>query len=322
MNRTLPWLLLAMATLASCAKLGIGSSKPPKPPAETEASPFGATGIPPALRGRAANQGELVTPGGNTAPSQLNVTPEEDIVFTDPDNPDAGLPELSSILTAAPKRRGPWEDSETIAKHRAAREGKPLLIWFTDTQSGHSPTCKNLSDELFSTPDFEKWAAEKLIRLRVDANEVANDYVNDKDISLGDKESRMTEVRTYAARLKKQYKVLGCPTLILCNPSGEVIGRYTGYQRGQKDYYWGLLKQGESVSSNAYQKWRAGLEKKGYREWQDRKGRKVLAKLVSYSKGTLILIEPDGTRCRTEEGKLSDKDRDWINEQKKLRNLQ
>ena len=82
-----------------------------------------------------------------------------------------GLPELSDILGAAPKSRGPWEESETIAKQRAAREGKPLLIWFTD--SARSPMCKALNQELFSTPDFGMWASEKIIRLRVDANVAA-----------------------------------------------------------------------------------------------------------------------------------------------------
>jgi thioredoxin-related protein len=291
--------------------------QPRGPQSGGPASPFGPSGIPPALRAKNPAAGTPVTPGGNVP---LRTTPEEEIVFTDPDNPDASLPELTALLSAAPKHRNPWEESETIAKQRAAREGKPLLIWFTDTKN--SPMCKALAQELFSSADFEKWAAEKLVRLRVDANVAASDFVNDKDISLGDKESRMVEVRTYATRLKKQYKVLGYPSLILCNPSGEVIARYRGYQRGQKDYYWGLIKQGEASSANAYQNWRAGLEKKGYREWKDRKDHKVLAKLVSYSNGTLILIEPDGTRCRTDESKLSDNDRAWINEQKKLRNMQ
>ena len=45
--------------------------------------------------------------------------------------------------------------------------------------------------------------------------------------------------------------------------------------------------------------------------------RKFLAKLTSYSKGTLVFIEPDGTRARTQEVNLSDKDRGWIAQQKK-----
>ncbi|MEI6176050.1 MAG: thioredoxin fold domain-containing protein [Verrucomicrobiota bacterium] len=320
MKRLLPWLpITIMLSLVSCAKLGIGNPKPDKPSPNTQSNPFGPTGIPPALRSKGGDQGTPVTPGGNaTAP--LNFTPEEDIVFIDPDNPDASLPELSAILAKAPKRSNPWEESETIAKQRAAREGKPLLIWFTDSKN--SPMCKALSQDLLSTPDFEKWALEKLVRLRIDANVASSSFVTDKDISLSDKESRMVDVRSYATRLKKQYKVLGYPALVMLNPSGEVIGHYRGYRRGQGDYTWGLLKQAEAVSANAYQSWRAGLEKKGYREWKDRKDRKVMAKLVRYSNGTPILIEPDGTRCRTEESKLCDSDRAWIAEQKKLRNIQ
>jgi len=312
MRRLLPWSLAGVAVLASCAKLGIGSHSKPA----FESSAFGSTGIPPQLRAKGQDAGTPVVPGG-TAPKPAaapNLTPEEDIVFTDPDNPDAKLPELSTLLSAP--KRGPWEESETIAKQRAAREGKPLLIWFTD--SARSPMCKALAQELFATPDFEQWAAEKLIRLRIDAQV----QENNPDLSLGEKETRLVDIKNYVTSMKKRYKVLGQPSVLMLNPSGEVIGRYRGYKRGEADYFWGLIKHGEAVSANAYQSWRAGLEKKGYREWQDRKERKVFAKLTGYSNGTLTLIEPDGTRSRTQENLLSDKDRAWIADQKKPRNLQ
>lgn len=264
------------------------------------------------IRSDARDAGTPVAPPG---PAAAELTPEEEIVFTDPDNPEGSLPELSTLLSAAPKRRGPWEQSENIARRRAAREGKPMLIWFTD--SARSPMCKALNEELFSTPDFEKWASEKLIRLRVDANV----QVDDADLPLGDKESRLVEIKAYVARMKKQYKVLGQPVLVLLNPGGEVIGRYRGYKRGDADYTWGLIKQGEAASAHAYQTWRAALEKKGYREWRDRQDRKVFAKLTSYSQGSLTLVEPDGTRSRTHESKLSENDREWLAGQKKLRGL-
>ena len=163
--------LARLVALTSCAKLGIGGKTEP-------ANPPSALRSPPASRPNSGQKDRM--PARLSLPVEtradpgapLNLTPEEDIVFTDPDNPDANLPELSTLLTA-PKRRGPWEESETIAKQRAAREGKPLLIWFTD--SARSPMCKALSQELFSTPEFESWASEKLIRLRVDANVQVND---------------------------------------------------------------------------------------------------------------------------------------------------
>lgn len=299
--------------LVSCGKIGHGEIKETAKPA----TPFGPSGIPPQLREKLPDGGTPVVPGGNAPGSggTLQITPEEDIVFTDPDNPEANLPELSTILATA-KSASPWEQSITIARQRAAREGKPLLIWFTDSKT--SPMCKALSEELFNTPDFETWATEKLVRLRVDTSA---DF-KEKGLSLGEQESRRIDVRNYAQRIKKQYKVLGHPTLLLLNPSGEVIGRYRGFKRGQADYTWGLIKHGEAVSVDAYQSWRSSLEKKGYREWKDRRERKVFAKLTSYSKGTLTLIEPDGTRCRTHENQLSDADREWINAQKQLRKLQ
>ena len=315
MKRSLLWALVFAMSLSSCATLGLGGKAEKKQPP----SPFGPTGIPPQLREKSVDPGVAVAAGGNVTPGKtgarvLNLTPQEDIVYTDPDNPDGSLPELGDLLSQA--RRGPWEESETIAKQRSAREGKPLLIWFTDSES--SPMCNALYQELFAVNDFGAWATEKLVRLKVDA------YVkiSDPNMSLGTAEDRRVRVMTYNAAIKKRYKVMGFPSMVMVSPNGEVVGRYRGYKRGGAEYLWGQLKHAEAVSSTATQGWRKGLEKKGYREWQDRRERKVFAKLISYSKGTLTLIEPDGTRSRTTEEKLCDEDRSWIAEQKKMRNLQ
>ncbi len=297
--------VLALCLLpAACGNKG----GPPKP---TTAG-FGGTGVPPQLA--AGRQAEAPAGPGNL-PQQVELTPEEDIFFTDPDNPEGSLPELSTVLAAAPDRREPWERSETIARRLAAREGKPLLIWFTD--SARSPMCKALAQELFNDPEFNDWATEKIIRLRVDSNVV----VDDPDLSLGEKETLLVDRRNYVESMRKRYKILGNPILVMCGPDGKVLGRYRGYKRGQAEYYWGLIRQGEVASSVSHKAWREGLEKKGYRDWHDRRGRRVFARLVSYSKGNLILIEPDGTRCRTHENKLSDDDLDWIAEQKRMRGL-
>lgn len=310
MRTTFPWTLLLALGLGACGPLGKTAKK-------EEPSPFGATGIPPRLRTKDPDAGTPIIAGGNTPAGGLasKLSAEEDIVYTDPDDPDAEIAELSTLL-AAPNR-GPWEDSETIARQRSSREGKPLLIWFTDSQG--SPMCKAVSEELFATSDFGKWATEKLVRLKVDIL-VSKDAMRDMDLPTA--EDYRTRVRSYNAELKKRYKVMGYPSLVMLSPSGEVVGKYRGYKRGGADYLWGQMKHAEAVSANSYQSWRTDLEKKGYREWQDRRERKVFAKLTSYSKGTLTFIEPDGTRSRTQEDKLSDADQAWITEQKKLRNLQ
>jgi thioredoxin-related protein len=302
-SRCLLAMVLWLALAACGSKVG-----PPKP----ATAAFGGTAVPPQLAaGR--QSGTAADPGGPPKPVEL--TPEEEIFFTDPDNPEGSLPELSTVLTAAPERREPWQRSETLARRLAAREGKPLLIWFTD--SARSPMCKALAQELFNDPEFNGWATEKIIRLRVDSNVV----VDEADISLGEKETLLVDRRNHVEKLRKRYKVLGHPMLVMCAPDGKVLGRYRGYQRGQADYYWGLIRQGEAAASVSHKAWRDGLEKKGYRDWHDRRGRKVFAKLLSYSGGNLILIEPDGTRCRTRESQLSDDDQAWIAEQKRLRGL-
>jgi thioredoxin-related protein len=299
-------------TSSSCATLGLG--RKPEKAQDKQVNPIGVAGRP-LIRSSTPDSGTPVTAGGNAGSqaTPLAFTPQEDIVYTDPDNPDAGIPELADLLSSA--KRGPWEQSETIAKRISMREGKPLLIWFTDSAS--SPMCKAVSQELFSTNDFGKWATEKLVRLRVDA-EIK---IDDPDLDLGSSEDRRVALKNYNADLKKRYKIMGYPSLVMLNPSGEVIGRYRGYKRGEADFLWGQLKHSEAVSAESYKGWRAGLEKKGYREWQDRRGRKIFAKLTSYSKGTLTFIEPDGTRSRTQEETLSDTDRAWIAEQKKIRNI-
>ena len=307
----LPSTLVLAIALSSCATLGLKKKAAKVGPASTEVP----TGMPPGLMRSSADSGTAVIPGGNAKSKSLplTITPDEDIVFTDPDNPTADIPELATLLETT--KRGPWEASEAKAKQLSAREGKPLLIWFTD--SSNSPMCKALSEELFSTSDFGKWADEKLIRLRVDSNVKA-----DEAETLDEKTTMLIDRGRYVTELKKRYKILGYPSLILLNPSGEVIGRYRGYKRGDANFTWGLIKQGEAVSTQAYKSWRAGLENKGYREWQDRKNHKIFAKLVTYSKGTLVFIEPNGTRSQTKETSLSDKDRAWIADQKKLRNIQ
>jgi hypothetical protein len=286
--------------------------KPSAVVAEPAVPPSIPGAIPPRMNPASASAG---APASSVrAPVQL--TAEEDILFTDPDNPDAKIPELMTLLEANPQRRkGPWEDSESRARKRSMREGKPLLIWFTDSRS--SPMCKALAQELFNDPAFNKWAEEHLIRLKVDSYA----RVTDESISLDDKETKLIEIRAYAERLKKQYKILGHPNLVLVHPDGSVIGQYRGYKRGEASFRWGQLKQGLSSFQVSYEAWRATMEKRGYRVWADRKGRTVFARLVRYHEGMLSLVEPDGTRSKTDEKRLCDGDRAWIAEQKLQRGL-
>lgn len=305
------WKIATVAAAAvSLAACGVGGGDEDGVDLKSAMPP---TGVGPKIR---SSDGTAVTPGGNqNDPVALGITPREDIVFTDPDNPDAGIPELEALM-AAPKK-GPWEESETIARQTAAREGKPILVWFTDSQ--RSPMCKALTQELFGTSEFGKWAEKHVVRLRVDANIGG---FKESDMTMDEWDNKKASITDYVKRMKKQYRVLGHPTVLLLNPSGEVLWKDTGYKRGQADFYWGIIKQNEIASSSAYKSWRKSLEDKGYREWKGNGSRKVFAKLLSYSEGTLVLVEPGGVRYRTHESRLSSGDRKWIAQQKAMRGIQ
>lgn len=298
------WLLLGLAACGGPAPVH-------------EIKPFGDEGPPPMVRQPGSEVAPIQPPGmpgpaGESGGDGRGFTPEEEIVFTDPDDPEASLPQLSGILNAPSIRRGPWERSFTTAKRLAVREGKPILMWFTD--SARSPRCEALKQELFTQPEFQEWATRHLIRLRIDRSEPLGD-----DLSLGQQETLRVDLKNYVKRLKRQYHVLGTPSLVLLSPSGKVVGRYRGYEKGDAEFTWGQLKQAVAVAERSYKEWREELEGKGYRTWTDRRGREVFAKLTRYHDGKLTLVEPDGTRATADEAEFSLDDRRWIAEQKRLR---
>lgn len=304
--------LLGMLPLAlMLASCGISGSSA-KPGGEGKPADFGPTGIPPHLRKTTDEAGNRIKPGGKANDiTGYRSTPMDEIVFT---GDEAKLPELDSVFSGE-AAAATWERSDSVARARAAREGKPVLIWFTSVKN--SGTCKVLGDELFADPKFEEWAAEKVIRLQIEHGA----RVVEPNLSMGQTRNREIDIDRYVETMKKRYKVLGYPTLVMLSPSGEVLGRYAGYRRGGAGFLWGQLKHAETVASGAYDAWRKDLEAKGYREWKNPEGRRVFAKLISYHSGDLVLIGPDGTRFRTRESQLSSADQDWLAEQKKLRSI-
>ena len=285
------WILMG---LLAWGTTGCGSRGPA---AESEAvDPFSPESIPAALR-PGGSGGTPIARGGNLPDDLRNnagvVLDSDEIVFTDPDaeNPEEILPELEELLSAKPTE-GPWRRSHTEAFREALRSDKPVLMWFTDSQN--SPPCRNLSQELFNQTEFDQWAAETFVRLQLDQRVGGSKLDHDAASKAG-----------YIEDMKKRYKVMGQPTLLVLTPSGEVIGRYRGYQKGQHEFKWGQLRQGAHLAREAHVKWKAGMEKKGYRTWRNPLGRSIFAKLAAYRDGQLILVEPDGTRLQTKERYLS-----------------
>ena len=231
------------------------------------------------------------------------ITPEEDIVWA-PEDPDEAIDGALEELWKSPDNKS-WHQSYVQATQQSRQTGKPLLIWFTD--SLYSPTCRHLSEEVFSTTDFEQWASEQVVRLRVDKRIPARERSTD----LGVRKMK------YIDKLIKRYGVNGCPTVILLKPGGEVHVNYRGYKKGDADYYWARMKQAVTTIEKGYALWREKYEKRGYRIWTNRDGRKTFAKLYRYRAGIVTLVDPDGQGGKTSFNKLSDADQAWILLEKK-----
>lgn len=295
--------MLGALSLISCAQLGgvIGGGKKKL----DEKKPLTGLDAYQKAGGRVTGAGGSPTGAGTSAtvsPTTAGITRDEDIVWA-PENPEEAIGGGLEELWKKPENTS-WHISYIEAMRQARESGKPILVWFTD--SARSPLCRALSNELFSNSGFDSWAAKRLVRLRVD------------DVIRGSTkgEGEWTKKRNYIDQLKKKYKVHGHPTVIVLSPSGGPISQYRGYKKGSADNYWGKIKGSVNKAEDDYGAWREKLEKRGYRMWTSRQGRKTFAKLYQYNSGKVTLVDPDGKSGTTSFNKLSDADQTWITQEK------
>jgi len=294
---------LCLATIVSCNQLGVITGMNAQNKALNEAGSSGLDAYR-AAGGRISGLGAFETNAGIarvTVKPGAGIAPERDIVWA-PADPDLPIPGEEFWQKTESKS---WHVSHTEASRYSRQSGKPLLIWFTD--SAHSPLCRRLSSELFSKSNFEKWAKSRIVRLRVDSTLQGPQRYQD----IGIRKQKFVE------KLKRRYDVHGHPTVVVVSPTGAVIESYRGYKKGNSDYYWGRIKQAVLISEKEYGAWREKLEARGYRMWENRSGRKTLAKLYRFRPGKVTLIDPDGNRGTTSLNNLSDADQRWISLQKK-----
>ena len=105
-----------------------------------------------------------------------------------------------------------WLTDEAKAKEQAAKEGKPILMDFTG--SDWCPPCKQLKAKIFDSQEFKDYAAKNLVLLELD-------YPKSK------KQDKATKDQN--AKLGKEYKIEGYPTVIALDKSGKELGREVGF---------------------------------------------------------------------------------------------
>lgn len=108
-----------------------------------------------------------------------------------------------------------WLTSLPKALEQAKTQKKNVLIDFTG--SDWCGWCIKFKKEVLSTPDFAKYAGDKLVLVELD-------FPRTKEQS--------DELKKANQALSKKYSVEGFPTLVVLNADGKEIGRQVGYLKG------------------------------------------------------------------------------------------
>jgi protein disulfide-isomerase len=117
-----------------------------------------------------------------------------------------------------------WETNLETALHKAKTENKAVLVNFTG--SDWCQWCIRLSDEVFSKSEFEDYAEDNLILVRLDFPRSIE---------------QNAETKLYNNKLAQRYGVQGFPTILLFNSQGKMVLQ-TGYQPGGPVSYVEHLK--------------------------------------------------------------------------------
>lgn len=229
-----------------------------------------------------------------------------DWIVTDPDDLEKSIASLESASQI--KYGVGWETTYEKAREEASRSQRPLLMWFADSR--RSPNSMQLGAELIDTEDFNKWAADNVIRLKLDS------YITGYD-SKGE-----TRRKDYLKKISKQFNVNGTPQLFILTPDGQTVDQIRGYVSGTHESILRKIKNSTEIACSRYKETKKQLVGKGFRDWEGSNGMKIFARLYRYSPdGRIILQEPDSRFLRTTLKSLSAQDRDWINQEKAKRGL-
>ncbi len=279
--------LLCCLVLLGCTTREVVEEKPVNPLSQAPGQP---------LAGFTANP--LLPGGGGLGADTMHVTTEEELknvdngaeeelIWTNPNDPDADIPGLTAAFENRRKGNG-WLGNLGRGIKLARREGKPLIIWFHNSVT--SPKSKEVGAALLETKKFDIWCRDKLVRVKLDAGASL-------DESTG---KRARYSMSSIDRLARRYGLKHYPALVVVSPRGKITARIDGYD-GYIASVERELKLGVENAQNSYTLYKDKLKERGYREWKSRKGVKLFAKLQRYDEANAVvyLREPGGRVSRT-----------------------
>ena len=117
-----------------------------------------------------------------------------------------------------------WEENLETALQKAKTENKAVLVNFTG--SDWCVWCQKLSAEVFSKSEFEDYAEENLILVKIDFPQSIE---------------QSAETKSYNTQLAQKFGIRGYPTILLFNSQGKMVLQ-TGYQPGGPVSYVEHLK--------------------------------------------------------------------------------
>ena len=117
-----------------------------------------------------------------------------------------------------------WNANLEQAVALAKKENKAVLVNFTG--SDWCIWCKRLNSEVFTQKEFEDYAKNNLVLVRLDFP---------RDIP------QSNETKLYNNTLAQKYGIQGFPTILIMNSKGELVAK-TGYQPGGPAKYVDHIK--------------------------------------------------------------------------------
>lgn len=118
---------------------------------------------------------------------------------------------LAFLLGAGGAMAAAWNSSFDTAKSQAAASSRPILMNFTG--SDWCPACQRLRATVLDTPEFRKYADEKLVLMEVD-------FPRYRPLALLHQQANR--------QLATKYRITAFPTLILVNADGSPIAQLQG----------------------------------------------------------------------------------------------
>lgn len=252
-----------------------------------------------------ANRGDLNAVNYSVSTSEelekIDNGSEEDLIWTNPDDPDAEIPGLAEAFENKRSGNG-WLIDMNQAVRLARRQERPLVVWFHD--SVISPKSKELAQEYLDTKEFDDWCRDRVVRVRLDSG-----------ASLDDSTAHNAKYNFRRINaLQKRYGLKKKPSIAVITPSGKIVQRLDGYD-GFLATFVQELKEGVVSAEREYKNYKQQYTEMGYREWHQRRGdNTVFAKVmrIDEQQDVVYLKEPGGRVSRTKLAAFSREDEQYL----------